>query len=61
MKKKTTPKKSVKSKTLTGTTDYQQTHKLKKVADIHARKIRARGGTVSIKKIKSGYKLKYSF
>ncbi|MGD9930133.1 MAG: hypothetical protein AB7U05_08945 [Mangrovibacterium sp.] len=61
MRKKTTPQKTAKSKTLTGTYDYIKTHKLKKAADVHARKIRARGGTVSRKKTKSGYELKYSF
>jgi len=53
--------KTAKTKTLTGAVDYEKTHKLKKVADIHARKIRARGGKVKIKKIKSGYRLQYHF
>ncbi len=61
MKQKNTSRKSVKSKTLSGTYDYVKTHKLKKAADVHARKIRARGGKISLKKVKSGYELKYSF
>lgn len=40
---------------------FTKTHKLKKVAEIHKAKIKARGGKATMTKTKTGYTLKYSF
>lgn len=58
MAKKNTPRK--RTKTLMGFT-YQKTHRLKKAADEHARKLKARGATVKRYKVKGGYKITYTF
>lgn len=58
MKTKSTPRK--KTRTLQGFT-YQKTHKLKKAADAHARKLKARGATVKRDKVNGGHKLTYTF
>jgi len=54
-------KKPVKSLTLAGGHDYEKVHRLKKVADIHEKKLKARGAKVKRSKLKSGYKLTYTF
>lgn len=40
---------------------YTAKHSTKRVADIHAKKVKARGGKVKVKKKASGYELEYSF
>jgi RNA-binding protein YhbY len=52
----------IKSKTLSGETDFEKVHTLKKVAEKHAKKVRARGGKAVLKKLgDKKYKLVYKF
>jgi hypothetical protein len=51
-----------KQKTLFGGSGvYTKVHKLKQAADAHARKIKARGGSVKREKVGSKIKLTYKF
>lgn len=40
---------------------YTKTHSSKKVADIHLAKIKKRGGNATIKPVKGGFQIDYSF
>lgn len=40
---------------------YTKTHSSKKVAEIHFKKIKSRGGNATMKPVKGGYHIEYSF